>query len=261
MTGVHPASPARAGGADEREFRIRVHPVGRRAVLVELDGAEAAEAFHAELLRRRADGSLAELAGPVREIVPGARTVLLDGLAHPSRLAAALPRWRIPPLVRDDGAVLEIPVRYDGPDLPEVARLWGVGPDEAARLHAATEHRVAFCGFAPGFGYLTGLDERYAVPRRTVPRTRVPAGAVGLAGAYTGVYPRSSPGGWQLIGTALRTVLWDPEREPAALLTPGTQVRFVPETGTGPTARPEAEREPEPGADSGREPGAGEGTR
>ncbi|WP_159673211.1 5-oxoprolinase subunit B family protein [Streptomyces mexicanus] len=201
--------------------------MGTRGLLVELADSGRAEALHAELLRRRAAGTLP----PVREIVPGARTILLDGFADPDtarRLAAELPTWRVPPLTGGDGRVVEIPVRYDGPDLAEVAALWGVSEDEVARIHAATDFRVAFCGFAPGFGYLTGLDERYHVPRRATPRTRVPAGAVGLAGGYTGVYPRSSPGGWQLIGTAPDTVLWDARRSPAALLSPGTRVRFVP---------------------------------
>lgn len=95
-----------------------------------------------------------------------------------------------------------------------------------ARIHVGTEFTVAFCGFAPGFGYLTGLPSRYDVPRRATPRTAVPAGSVALAGPYTGVYPRSSPGGWQLIGTT-DAVLWDHTRVPAALLAPGTRVRFV----------------------------------
>nr|WP_206324231.1 allophanate hydrolase subunit 1 [Streptomyces sp. HNM0574] len=215
-------------------------PVGRHGLLVELPTAEAAEAFHAEVLRRRADGSLPA----AREIVPGARTVLLDGLADPAALAAQLPHWQVPPLVRDAARAVEIPVRYDGPDLAEVAGLWGVAPEEVGRLHAATEFRVAFCGFAPGFGYLTGLDEKYHVPRRSSPRTRVPVGAVGLAGGYTGVYPRSSPGGWQLIGTAVGTTLWDTGRSPAALLAPGTHVRFVPVAAQ---TRTEAEPETEPG--------------
>ncbi|MCT2590198.1 allophanate hydrolase subunit 1 [Streptomyces sp. N2-109] len=214
---------ARATG--EEEHGLRVLPVGRHGLLVELPTAEAAEAFHAELLRRRTAGELPA----TREIVPGARTVLLEGLAEPARLAARLPEWAIPPLTPGQDATLEIAVRYDGPDLEQVAKLWRVPPDEVVRMHAATEFRVAFCGFAPGFGYLTGLPEEYHVPRRASPRTRVPAGAVALAGAYTGVYPRASPGGWQLIGTAPHTVLWDPERTPAALLTPGTHVRFVPE--------------------------------
>lgn len=203
-----------------------VRAVGRHGLLAELPTGEAAEMLHAELLRRRADGTLP----PVRDIVPGARTVLLDGLADPARLAADLPHWHIPPLHRRDRSPLRIPVRYDGPDLAEVAAMWGVPAAEAVRIHTAADYRVAFCGFAPGFGYLTGLDEAHHVPRRPDPRTRVPAGAVGLAGPYTGIYPRSSPGGWQLIGTAVDTVLWDPERTPAALLEPGTPVRFEPVT-------------------------------
>lgn len=203
----------------------RVLPVGRHGLLVEMSGAAEAEALHAELLRRRAAGTLPA----VREIVPAARTVLLDGLSDPARLAAELPHWDLPPPTRGGAEAVEIPVRYDGPDLGDVAALWGVAPEEVGALHAATEFRVAFCGFAPGFGYLTGMADRFHVPRRSSPRTKVPVGAVGLAGGYTGVYPRSSPGGWQLIGTALRTVLWDAERVPAALLEPGTGVRFVPE--------------------------------
>ncbi|MGW8730990.1 5-oxoprolinase subunit PxpB [Streptomyces sp. NPDC055808] len=201
----------------------RVLPVGEHALLVELDSGEAAGALHAELLRRRAAGTLPE----VREIVPAARTVLLDGVGDPPSLAAQLATWDIPPLAAGARETVEIPVRYDGPDLADVAALWGVLEREVAGIHASAEFRVAFCGFAPGFAYLTGLDERYATPRRDTPRTAVPAGSVALAGPYTGVYPRSSPGGWQLIGST-DAALWDPHREPAALLTPGTRVRFVP---------------------------------
>ncbi|MFF3324074.1 5-oxoprolinase subunit PxpB [Streptomyces sp. NPDC002889] len=199
-------------------------PVGDRALLVELPGGDEAEAFHAELLRRRAAGTLP----PVREIVPAARTVLLDGLDDPRGFARELAGWEIPVRHARVADSIEIPVRYDGPDLADVAAVWQVTPDEAVRIHSAVEFRVAFCGFAPGFGYLTGLPHQYSVPRRATPRTCVPSGALALAGAYTGVYPRPSPGGWQLIGTT-DTVLWDPAREPAALLSPGTRVRFVPE--------------------------------
>ncbi|WP_329341464.1 5-oxoprolinase subunit PxpB [Streptomyces sp. NBC_00663] len=201
---------------------MRALPVGDTALLVEVSSGEEAQALHAELLRRRAEGSLS-----VREIVPAARTVLLDGLAEPARLAAELTAADVPPAPPRAGAVVEIPVQYDGPDLADVAAHWGVPPHEVARIHTATEFTVAFCGFAPGFGYLTGLPERYDVPRRATPRTAVPTGAVALAGPYTGVYPRSSPGGWQLIGTT-EAVLWDHARVPAALLSPGTCVRFVP---------------------------------
>lgn len=208
----------------------RVLPAGPHALLVELTDGEHAEAFHAELLRRRERGELPA----VRDIVPAARTVLLDGIADPApgardRLARELASWRVEPLRREGGEPVEVPVIYDGPDLDEVAALWGVGADEVAALHSRTAFRVAFCGFAPGFGYLTGLPERLHVPRRTTPRTRVPAGAVALAGPYTGVYPRPSPGGWQLVGRMPDPgALWDPGREPAALLVPGTPVRFVP---------------------------------
>ncbi|MET7379087.1 5-oxoprolinase subunit PxpB [Streptomyces sp. NPDC005526] len=201
---------------------MRALPVGERALLVEVSSGEEAEALHAELLRRRAAGLLT-----VAEIVPAARTVLLDGLDEPDRLARELIAAEVPPVLPRAERVVELPVRYDGPDLAAVAAHWNVPEREVARVHAATDFRVAFCGFAPGFGYLTGLPAHCHVPRRATPRTAVPAGSVALAGPYTGVYPRSSPGGWQLIGTT-DAVLWDPAREPAALLSPGTRVRFVP---------------------------------
>jgi KipI family sensor histidine kinase inhibitor len=201
---------------------MRALPVGDDALLVEVSSGEEAQSLHAELLRRRAEGSLT-----VAEIVPAARTVLLDGLADPARLASELTASAVPPSPPRARDVVELPVRYDGPDLADVAAHWGVAPHEVARIHAATEFTVAFCGFAPGFGYLTGLPPEYDVPRRATPRTAVPSGSVALAGPYTGVYPRSSPGGWQLIGTT-DAVLWDHARVPAALLSPGTRVRFVP---------------------------------
>ncbi|QLE71034.1 allophanate hydrolase subunit 1 [Streptomyces rectiverticillatus] len=210
MTAHHAAAPS-----------CRPLRVGPHALLVEVAGTGEAQALHAELLRRRAAGTLP----PVTEIVPAARTVLLDGLADPQALAADIVHWDVPPLAAAGSEPVVLPVRYDGADLAEVAALWGVAEDEVARLHSGLEFRVAFCGFAPGFGYLTGLPEHLHVPRRATPRTAVPAGAVGLAGPYTGVYPRSSPGGWQLIGRT-DAVLWDVEREPAALLAPGTRVRF-----------------------------------
>jgi KipI family sensor histidine kinase inhibitor len=203
---------------------MRILAVGDHALLVELSGEEEAGALHAELLRRRAWGTLPT----IREIVPAARTVLLDGLDEPGSFARELAGWQIPALPARVQDAIEVPVRYDGPDLADVAALWHVTQEEVVRIHSATEFRVAFCGFAPGFGYLTGLPQRYAVPRRATPRTSVPAGSLALAGPYTGVYPRSSPGGWQLIGTT-DTVLWDPARESAALLSPGVRVRLVPE--------------------------------
>jgi allophanate hydrolase subunit 1 len=206
---------------------MKVLPVGDDALLVEVSSGDEAQSLHAELLRRRAEGSLS-----AREIVPAARTVLLDGLGSPARLAAELAAAELPPAPPRVGEAVEIRVRYDGPDLADVAAHWGVPEREVGRIHSETEFRVAFCGFAPGFGYLTGLPPRYDVPRRATPRTAVPAGSVALAGPYTGVYPRSSPGGWQLIGTT-DAVLWDHARVPAALLSPGTRVRFVPVEAVG----------------------------
>lgn len=233
---VSSAPSARGGGPGFAP--VRVLPAGPHALLVELADGEHAEAFHAELLRRRERGELPA----VREIVPAARTVLLDGIHDGTgertpgerasgareRFARDLASWRVAPPQREGREPVEIPVVYDGPDLDEVAALWGVPAGEVAALHSRTAFRVAFCGFAPGFGYLTGLPERLHVPRRTTPRTRVPAGAVALAGPYTGVYPRPSPGGWQIVGRMPDPgALWDPAREPAALLAPGTPVRFV----------------------------------
>ena len=160
------------------------------------------------------------------EMVPAARTVLLDGLADPvaaERLVSALEVGTGPSPA--SAPLVEIPVRYDGPDLVEVADQWRVRPEEVIAIHTSTEFLVAFCGFAPGFAYCTGLPEGLVVRRRAEPRPRVPAGAVALAGEFTGVYPAASPGGWQLIGSTIAEV-WRPEADEPALLSPGTRVRF-----------------------------------
>jgi KipI family sensor histidine kinase inhibitor len=131
---------------------------------------------------------------------------------------------------RRDDTPIEIPVRYggpDGPDLEDVAALHGLSPEEVVELHAAARYRVLFLGFAPGFGYLGGLPPALVTPRRANPRERVPAGSVGIAGGHTAVYPLAMPGGWQLIGRT-DIVLFDPDRPDPALLRPGAAVRFVP---------------------------------
>jgi KipI family sensor histidine kinase inhibitor len=204
---------------------MRVLPNGAYALLVECADLAEVAALHAELLRRRADGSLPL----VQDVVPAERTILIDGLEDPAQLAADLPTWQLAANgIPAAGQTIEIAVRYDGPDLDEVAQAWGVPPAEAATIHSGHEYRVAFCGFSPGFAYLTGLPERYRLPRRPTPRPSVPPGSVAVAGPYTGVYPRSSPGGWHLIGTT-DADLWNLEREEPALLTPGSLVRFVPD--------------------------------
>jgi KipI family sensor histidine kinase inhibitor len=194
--------------------------VGVAALLLECDDANQVEAWRRELHRRRDTGSLV-----AAEIVPGARTVLLDGVPDVAALADRIATWPPPPAAEPAaGQLLDIPVLFDGPDLPFVASLWGV--DVVERL-CTTQLRVAFCGFSPGFAYLTGLPSSLAVPRLDSPRSRVPAGSVGLAGPYVGIYPTASPGGWRLVGRT-DLVLFDTDRDPPALLTPGTRVSLAP---------------------------------
>jgi inhibitor of KinA len=131
-----------------------------------------------------------------------------------------------------EAPAVELPTTYGGPDgidLPEVAERHGLRERDVVELHASVTYSVYFLGFAPGFAYLGTVPAAIATPRRDTPRTRVPAGSVGIAGAQTGVYPFAMPGGWQLIGrTDAR--LWDPGRPDPALLAPGSRVRFVPLT-------------------------------
>jgi KipI family sensor histidine kinase inhibitor len=204
---------------------VRLRPVGPRALLIEAESPAAAAAWQETVLRLADDGVLPR---PI-EVVPGARTLLLDGVdAEAVRQVLAGLGPPGPDPARADSPVVEIPVTYDGADLAEVARLWGVTEAEVVARHTATEFRVAFCGFAPGFPYLEGLDVQ--VPRRATPRTSVPAGSVGLAGRYCGIYPGASPGGWQLLGRT-GAQLFDVDRDPPALLPPGTRVRFVEAAG------------------------------
>lgn len=208
-------------GAGARAGAV-VRRVGERALLVELPDADAVGALYGWALEQRAAGAL----GEVEELVPAARTLLLDGVADLAGVAALLRTARPQGAAAASGPLVEVPTVYDGADLAEVAALWGVSEEAAVRIHTAPDYVVAFCGFAPGFGYLTGLPPQYHPPRRATPRSAVPAGSVAAAGEFTGVYPRSSPGGWQLLGrTSLP--LWDAGRRPAALLEPGVRVRFV----------------------------------
>ncbi len=127
--------------------------------------------------------------------------------------------------------LVEIPVRYggaDGPDLAELAARAGVSEAEAAALHSGAEYRVAFLGFQPGFAYLFGTPAVLAAPRLATPRARVPAGSLAVGGPYSAIYPGAAPGGWRIIGRT-EQVLFDPLRDPPALLAPGDRVRFVPQ--------------------------------
>lgn len=194
---------------------VRFLPAGPQALLVEVEDADAARSLAAWVR-----GQQIELG----EVVPAARTVLLDGLADPDAARLTLAGWDAavdPPL----GELVEVPMRYDGPDLAFVARHWGVTEDQVVEAHGSIEFVASFCGFAPGFSYLAGLPEERTVPRLDSPRARVPAGSVALAGTWCGVYPTSSPGGWRILGTT-DVVLWDADRAEPALLPPGTRVTF-----------------------------------
>lgn len=216
---------------------LEVLPAGESALLLEVAGLDEVLALEA-VLRPLAEAGEGAWSG-VTDVVAAARTVLVVATAG-SDLAVLATEVRAvavragadrerPPRDRE---VVEVPVRYDGPDLQDVARLTGLAVTDVVRAHTATPWRVAFGGFAPGFAYLAGGDERLRVPRLRSPRPSVPAGAVGLAGEFSGVYPRSSPGGWRLLGTT-DLALWDEDRDPPALLRPGTSVRFV-DTGEAP---------------------------
>ncbi|GGQ96295.1 5-oxoprolinase subunit B family protein [Kitasatospora griseola] len=205
---------------------MRVLACGSDAVLIEVDSAEQVQHLHGALR--------AAPPGGVTELVPAARTVLVrydPRTTDPHRLRTALTAFAEPPRTAalppaGTTETVRIPVRYDGPDLAEVAARTGLTERQVVERHTAAHYRVAFCGFAPGFAYLTGLDPQLRLPRRTEPRTRVPAGTVAVADEYTGIYPSPSPGGWHLLGTTALT-LWDPAADPPTRLRPGTAVRFV----------------------------------
>ncbi len=211
---------------------LRFRRVGRDALLVEVADARAAQVTY-RLVRRLVAAGTLDLAPP-GDLVPAARTVLLDHVADVRGWQRALSARasEIDHASREAGfdaseptELRVITVRYDGPDLDLVAGQWGCSPQELVRRHTAARYRVAFCGFAPGFAYCTSEPRTPDVPRRDAPRTSVPAGSVGLADEFCGVYPRAMPGGWQLIGTT-DAVLFDADRAAPALLTPGDRVRF-----------------------------------
>jgi KipI family sensor histidine kinase inhibitor len=200
-----------------------IRDYGDRALLLECESTDEVLALTAALNEAQIPGVL--------DVVPASRTVLLE-LAGPRDQAPTrqrLARLQVDPAAtaaNDDGHIdVVIGVVYDGVDLADVAELTGLGVSGVIEAHTARPWRCGFGGFAPGFAYLVGGDPRLAVPRRSEPRTKVPAGSVGLAGEFSGVYPRQSPGGWQLIGHT-DAVLWDVDRPQPALLMPGIRVQF-----------------------------------
>lgn len=199
---------------------MRILPAGPSALLIELDDLDGVLALAAELRAVALSG--------VIDAVPAARTVLL----HCDPVVASLPsiatqvRAIRPSEHRSTlGTVVEIPASYDGPDVDDVLTAAQMTRRELIDWHTGSSWQVAFCGFAPGFGYLV-TEDALSIPRRRKPRTTVPVGSIGLAGEFSGAYPRASPGGWQLIGRTDLT-LFDIDAEPPALLRPGVGVRFV----------------------------------
>jgi KipI family sensor histidine kinase inhibitor len=203
---------------------VRLRSFGDRAVLAEVGTLGEVLELRARLSASRPPGVL--------DVVPAARTVLVR--VDPAVLTVAGARSWITEAAASAvsageeaaGPLVELPTVYDGEDLDDVAAVLGCSVDEVVARHSAAAWTVAFTGFAPGFGYLVSPDWTQAVPRRTTPRTRVPAGSVAVAGEFTGAYPRDTPGGWQILGTT-PVRLFDPGSGRPALLAPGVRVRFV----------------------------------
>ncbi len=236
---------AAAWQAAARKVRS-VRAVGTRAVLAELGGTQEVMALQALLLEQPLPGQ--------QDVLAAAETVLVtaDSPAAARRMGALLLDLDLGAPVQHDGGLVVIETVYDGEDLAEVAELTGLGIDGVIAAHSSQVWTVAFAGFAPGFGYLVGENDALSVPRRSSPRTAVPAGSVALAGAYSAVYPRRSPGGWQLIGhTGAR--MWDLDREQPALAVPGQRIEFRAVRESIPV-EPEPETRPRP---SGPETAAG----
>lgn len=194
----------------------RLLPAGDRSLLVELPDLPSVHRLHRAVVA----------AGFAEDVVPGERTLLLVG-DRPERLAAALEALDAEPAGHDlaPPRTHEVRVRYDGPDLDDVAVACGFSVEEVVDTHTRTPWTVAFLGFRAGFPYLVGGDPRLHVERLPTPRPSVPAGSVALAAGYTGVYPAPSPGGWRIIGRT-DTVLFDPTAVPPVLLAAGDVVRF-----------------------------------
>jgi KipI family sensor histidine kinase inhibitor len=220
----------------QQRIGVTIRAMGDTALLVETPDLPTMQSVDRRIRTAARAGELP----PLLDQVPAARTVLviprrpadLTRLHETLQTLCSTPHPEGP--TGADGPVVTLDVHYDGPDLAEVAALTGLSRAEVVRAHTASIWQVAFCGFSPGFGYLDGGDPRLRVPRLETPRTAVPAGSVGLAGEFSAVYPRGSPGGWRLIGRT-DVEVWNVDRTPPALLQPGTRVRFraVPATAEG----------------------------
>lgn len=199
---------------------MRLRRCGPDAVLIEVSSLDEVDAVRTAL----AEADLPDLV----ELVPAASTVLAafrPGGNGPAQLKPVLDTVDLSRRARTEPREVVIRVHYDGPDLALVAETARTDVDGVIASHTEAHYKVAFTGFAPGFGYMIGLPPELRQPRLDNPRKRVPPGSVGIAGDYTGVYPTASPGGWRLLGHT-DAVMFDSHRDPAALLSPGDLVRF-----------------------------------
>lgn len=212
---------------------VAIHPYGDSALIVEF-GEDISEGAYRRIRGLLEDLETNPLAG-MRELIPAYNSLLIvyDSLESGYSDLESLVRSRVEKASsapRSRRRIVRIPVCYESPyalDLQDVARHAGLSPDEVVSIHAAGSYLVYMLGFTPGFPYLGGMDERIAAPRRASPRTRVPAGSVGIADRQTGIYPQDSPGGWNIIGRT-PALLFDPSRQPPALLAAGLYIRFQP---------------------------------
>ncbi|MFB2556069.1 5-oxoprolinase subunit B family protein [Herbiconiux liangxiaofengii] len=238
MAGSERPGPQQPDAEDPTVQPLRLRRVGEAALLAEFPDAAAVLAAYSRL---RAHPAAAPALDGIVDVVPAERTVLVT--YDPARVSASgVERWvraasdrtsaprpaGVAPRNEPAGArtLVEIPVHYDGIDLHEAGEALGMSAAELVLAHTSAPWTAAFIGFAPGFAYLTSGDDRFTLPRRAVPRARVPAGSVALAAGYCGIYPRESPGGWHLIGRT-DADLWNLDRAHPALIAPGTHVRFV----------------------------------
>ncbi|NHB87342.1 5-oxoprolinase/urea amidolyase family protein [Photorhabdus tasmaniensis] len=199
---------------------MRFLPVNLNAIIVELCNLDETLALFDSLNASPIPG--------IEEIIPAARTLLIrfrPNVVSAVKLVRKISSRNLNTRNKTAGKLVEIPVHYNGEDLVEVAEILGITTQEVIKQHTESEYTVAFTGFAPGFAYLVADSDLLRVPRRMTPRARIPAGSVGLAGEFSGIYPQASPGGWQIIGTTPEC-MWDLSRYPPSLLQPGFRVRF-----------------------------------
>ncbi|MGP3970019.1 5-oxoprolinase subunit B family protein [Streptomyces sp. 6N223] len=210
-----PDSPKRCA-----DIILRVHRLARTGALIDLGRLEHAKIVAAQARRLDVDGRL-------WEVIPAARTVYLQSAPeHLDKILARLGDAPAEAVVREERRLIEVPVRYDGQDLDYVAGQLRMDAGGFVQRHSTMEYEVAFFGFAPGQAFFGELPDDLRLPRRSVPRTRVPSGALAIANEFTTVYPEQSPGGWHLIGHRAGPPLWDPHADPPNRLRIGDRIRF-----------------------------------